>query len=92
MPWYLNEYLTDRARGGDEEGGWYYNTGAFVRTLSSHPTSDAALNALGTHDDYLFEKRRGLHPPNSVLCTGWPDILIEDHPGADYPKTTPVYE
>ena len=30
--WYVNIYETNRAYGGHEEGGWYYNTGDLLKT------------------------------------------------------------
>ena len=33
-----------------------------------------------------------LEPPDSVARTGWPELVIEEHPGADYPATQPRFE
>jgi hypothetical protein len=30
--WYVNIYETNRAYGGHEEGGWYYDTGDLLKT------------------------------------------------------------
>ena len=40
----------------------------------------------------LAERRHGLHAPDSVLCSGWPVVHVEPHPGADFPRTRPRYE
>ena len=44
-PFHLNEYRTNRAYGGPEEGGWWYDTGSFVACHGTHPTVDAATAA-----------------------------------------------
>ena len=89
---HLNEYLTDRAFGGGEEGGWWYDTGVFVKCHGTFPTRDEAFTARDALDDYLAERREGLHDSSSVLCTGWPDLLLEQRPGADFPAARPRYE
>lgn len=91
-PFHLNEYLTDRAFGGGEEGGWWYDTGVFVKSHGTFPTRDAAFAARDGLDAYLAERREGLHDPSSVLCTGWPDLIVEQRPGADFPRARPRYE
>ena len=89
---HLNEYLTDRAVGGREEGGWWYDTGVFVKCHGTFPTREEAFAERDALDDYLAERREGLHDPSSVLCTGWPELLVEQRPGADFPAARPRYE
>ena len=89
---YVNEYLTNRAYGGPEEGGWWYDTATFVQCHGSCPDREEALDLLDTLGCELERAREGLHDPGSVLCTGWPDIRIERRPGADYPTRRPRYE
>lgn len=89
---HLNEYLTDRAFGGAEEGGWWYDTGVFVKSHGTFPTREEAWAARDGLDDYLAERREGLHDPSSVLCTGWPELLVEQRPGANFPARPPRYE
>ena len=91
-PFHLNEYLADRAFGGPEEGGWWYDTGTFVACHGTCITLEAATAARDALAPGLAARRQGLHPPDSVLCTGWPVIRIEPHAGADFPKTRPRYE
>ena len=91
-PFHLNEYLSDRAFGGPEEGGWWYDTGTFVACHGTHPTVDAATAARDAMAPAIAERRQGRHPPDSVLCTGWPVLRIEPHAGADFPRTRPRYE
>ena len=39
-PFHLNEYLANRAYGGPEEGGWWYDTGRFVACHGAFGTVD----------------------------------------------------
>ena len=91
-PFHLNEYRTNRAYGGPEEGGWWYDTGAFVECHGTHSTVDEVTAARDAMAPAIAGRRLGLHPPDSVLCTGWPVLRIEPHPGADFPRTRPRYE
>ena len=88
---HLNEYLTDRAFGGGEEGGWWYDTGVFVKCHGTFPSREEAFAARDALDDYLAERREGLDPPDSVRCTGWPELLVEQHRGANFPARRPRY-
>ena len=90
--YYLNEYVTNRAFGGPEEGGWWYDAGTFVARRGVYPTREEAKAAADAMAPGLAERRRGLHPPDSAPCSGWPLVLVEPRPGADFPKTQPRYE
>ena len=90
--YYLNEYETNQKYGGAEEGGWWYDTGRFIKSHGSFECHEEAQAALRGLDGYLTEARRGLYPKSSVRCTGWPEIRVDDRPGADYPNYRPVYE
>lgn len=92
---YLNEYETDRAYGGPEEGGWWFDTGRFIKCHGEFADDrfDEAIAARKKLDGYLAEKREGLHAPSSVLSEGrWPQIYVEDEPGMDFPQERPHYE
>ena len=93
VAYYVNEYRTDRAYGGPEEGGWWYDTGEFVRCLGVHLDRNAAEQQRNSLTGDLDNRRQGLHSPGSVLSEGdWPDIWIEEHPGANFPTESPRYE
>lgn len=90
--YFLNEYLTDKAYGGAEEGGWWYNVGEYVRCHGVHEHLAAAQEALEiTRQHYLLQEQAGQARPDSVACTGYPDIFIQEHPGRDYPSKRPCY-
>ncbi|MXX33247.1 MAG: hypothetical protein F4107_10845 [Gemmatimonadetes bacterium] len=92
--WFVNEYETDRQYGGPEEGGWWYDTGRFVRCRGVFKDRDAAAALRDRiQTDELPKRRKGLHSPSSMLSEGlWPVVLMEDHPGRDYPRERPRYE
>ena len=70
-PFHLNEYLTDRAFGGPEEGGWWYDTGRFVACHGTYPTvNDAA--AARRHDGVLA-RRPAAGAPRPVPRCSAPD-------------------
>lgn len=92
--YFVNEYQTDRKFGGPEEGGWWYDTGRFVRCRGIFLSSSAAQDLRDRiENDELPERRRGLHSPSSMLSEGlWPEVVVEDHYGCDYPDHIPHYE
>ena len=90
-PFHLNEYLTNRAWGGPEDGGWWYETGRFVRCHGTFATREAALAAREALSGPLAARREGRHPPHDTRCTGWPEILVERRPGASFPAEPPQY-
>jgi hypothetical protein len=84
---YVNVYEVDRAYGGPEEGGWYYDAGRLV-TSRQVPSGDA---------ESVREDLRKQYPAtgksSSVIYTGGDySVFIEDAPGADYPEYAPHYE
>ena len=97
-PWkgafHVNEYEVNRAYGGPEESGWYYDTGRFIRCVGIVPEREQAMSLVASLTArYLPDARKGLYSPSSVLSAGdWPEVFIEDHPGRDFPRERPRYE
>ena len=91
-PFRVNEYLTNRACGGPEEGGWWYDTGQFIECHGRFATRAEAEAEVEARKAWLADKRDGQYTPSSVLCDGWTVLLIEDCAGADYPAERPNYE
>ena len=90
---YINEYEVDRKFGGPEEGGWWYDTGRFIRchATTTHP-DDAEAIAERLRGSYLREVNAGKRPPDSVLSTGdYRAIHIDEEAGADFPRERPYY-
>jgi hypothetical protein len=93
MAFYVNVYLTNRAFGGKEEGGWWYDTGEPVRAIPTYTREKAerilrAATAICTR----WNKRDRRYEPSSVLCRGYYAARIERTPAARYPEIRPTYE
>lgn len=88
----VNVYLVDKAYGGPEEGGWWFDTGVFRQ---SHHCADAeeAQRTLKTLEAWCAsENQRRRSDTGSVLSEGKYVARIEHHGGADWPAERPHYE
>lgn len=63
-------YEVDREYGGPEEGGWYYDTGRFVRAIGLHLTDEAAMTAVRRANRLLERLQRHRRSVGSVLYDG----------------------
>lgn len=90
LTFFVNVYLTDRAYGGPEEGGWWFDYGQ-IEAVYPCDTLKAAISLREwlLENDYTNEGRR---PTSSVLSDGEYQITIEFKPGQDWPKRRPHYE
>lgn len=92
----VNLYLIDRAFGGREEGGWWYDCGQPVL----HPlnrvfeTLQEAQDHLVICRDLQDQLNEGLPSINSVLSQGQYFFYIgdENELPASFPSTKPQYE
>jgi hypothetical protein len=85
---FVNVYEVDRAYGGPEEGGWYYDTGRLVLSRQV-PSADAESVRASLREQYPSTGKS-----SSVIYPGYGDytIHLDSEPGADYPDYTPHYE
>lgn len=91
-------YMVDRAPGGPEEGGWFYDVGerytAFEPVVCRGNAECRAAHALA--EKYIEDHRMnaGRHDPSSVLCEGWYASWAFDGSVAPehFPATIPHYE
>jgi hypothetical protein len=89
---YVNVYFIERAYGGPEEGGWWYNQGEFLTEEGSYASrKDALAKAKEVHDT--------LHLSAScsrLLLPGWEvdnlKVRTETHQGRNFPRRKPHYE
>ena len=100
-PWFVNWYLHDRAYGGPEEGGWYFDTYMPVSygdderipepSIPCHTGDEAREVAMAQKAiaDALNEGRPNI---GSVLSRGCYVALIERHKPEYQPKHRPHYE
>ena len=95
---YINVYLADRAYGGAEEGGWYYDYGIPVesrRVLSPtdytnpHSEYETELIFLTARYDRLNQGRPEIH---SVISEGRYVVVEEEEFARAYPYKAPHYE
>ena len=89
---FVNVYLSDRAYGGPEEGGWWYDTEQFIRAVQVPDMAEAnrVRNTLQAWcDDENSQRRSDI---SSVLSEGKYIVRIENIPGRDYPSQRPTYE
>ena len=83
---YVNVYLIDKAYGGPEEGGWYYDYGIVVGTM---PFSSLSVQAAEAYCDKANAGRPSISDVDSV---GWYSVYIEDEQGTNFPDRRPFYE
>jgi plasmid replication initiation protein len=87
-------YEIDRAYGGSEEGGWWYDTGTFQRILLTFKSEDAAYAACRRANRLLDVVQRGCRDVGSVIYGGgrYHAQVYDTTPPAYYPETRPYYE
>jgi hypothetical protein len=94
MAYVLAIYEVDRAYGGPEEGGWWYDTGELVRTIKVVANEDEAYRlarrAIGLLD-HLQRRKRSV---SSVLYSGGRHTVhvYKDVAPSRFPESTPHYE
>ena len=90
---YVNVYLIDRAYGGPEEGGWWYDYGEAIRCMGSFKTYSKAVGVQCKVENLFVNKiNKGRRSIGSVLSEGVYYVAIEHHPVENYPKVRPHYE
>lgn len=90
FPFYVSVVLHDKAYGGAEEGGWYYDTydPIEVRRVSNQGELEFAVNDLQTDEDYDNE---GRPPITSVTSRGIYEIHITERAPQQEPRFRPRY-
>lgn len=92
--WLVSVYSVDRAYGGPEEGGWWYDTGQLERTVAAFRSLDKAVRYCERLTQKLSRLNAGKYPPNSVLSRGdWLDAMIHRRVAPTYfPSARPIFE
>lgn len=100
--YYVTIYLDDRAFGGSEEGGWYYDCGEPqlipFEGISRHRSFDGdyaeirARRYAASLKPLIKRLNEGRHDKYSVLSRGEYAVHIEEEPPAPYPTVRPHYE
>lgn len=88
---YVNAYEIDRAYGGPEEGGWWFDVRCPISSIRvwNHQEALEAFNLLEKLYREDYENRTDRF---SVCSEGDLQIIIEDHQAEYDPRTKPRYE
>lgn len=87
---YVNVYLHDRAYGGPEEGGWWYDTYSPDECIKCE-TEEEAERIFEEKCKELEEENKERRPITSVLSTGQYEVRLEAYPAEHEPKYRPIY-
>ena len=87
-------YEVDRAYGGPEEGGWWFDTGQLVRILALFKDEERAYAAARRANQLLEYLQRHRRPVGSVIYSGGRHevAVFENFAPPSYPETRPRYE
>lgn len=89
---FVNIYLRDRAYGGGEEGGWWYDTLEPQDESKEFPTEEEAIKHLRAAEEEAIEENSNRRSNiGSVLSEGCYEVRLEAWPGEHYPKQRPRY-
>lgn len=89
---YVNIYLTNRAYGGPEEGGWWYDCGEAVRSFPVVTQRRASRILAMVRKIADCRNKQQNSDLSSITCDGRYQVMIEETPAANYPETIPHYE
>lgn len=94
MTYILALYEVDRAYGGPEEGGWWYDTGDLQRVLRVFPTEERAYAAARRCNGWLDKLQRHCRDVSSVIYDGgrYAAQVFERNAPDHYPVVRPHYE
>lgn len=86
-------YEVDRAYGGPEEGGWWFDTGRCERIARAFKSEDAAYTFARRANHILSVVQRCARSINSVAYDGgrYCAYVYEDLPPPFFPETRPHY-
>ena len=91
-PWYVNLYVYDRAYGGPEEGGWWFDVYELQNTtrVASKEEAESLQKVIQLACNEQNDNRNS--DVNSVLSEGMYVVMIENHKGFHKPQERPYYE
>ena len=88
---YVNVYLADQARGGPEEGGWYYECGQPVSSIACDDDDEVAKYRVDMNA-WCVKQNKDRPSMHSVASEGEFVSVVEDEPAMAYPFERPHYE
>lgn len=87
---YITVYEVSLARGGGEEGGWWYDFGTVYRVIPTTAAKGARL--LERVRAWCDRANEGSPPRSSVIGTPDFEATLGAEPGEPYPESRPIYE
>jgi hypothetical protein len=87
-PFYVALVSCNKAYGGPEEGGWYFDTQEVIEQV---PVSSLSSMCSVVRDMMNRYTNVGNYRPDSVLCRGWYEILVRTKPVRREPEARPRY-
>lgn len=93
MRYIIALYEVDRACGGPEEGGWWYDTGDLRRPLTLAPTNEAAVTIAARANRLLDRLQQNKRPVDSVAYDGGRHraLVFTTTAPPSYPAERPSY-
>ena len=93
MRYIIALYEIDRAFGGREEGGWWFDTGELARLLALAPTETRARYLAARANRLLERLQRHRRPVDSILYEGGRHtaIVYEWAAPPAFPEVRPQY-
>lgn len=93
-PVFVNIYDVDKAYGGPEEGGWWYEYGVPVASIPvKRDATKHEIHQIATQwAHYCNDNNRGRPSMSSVASQGEYLIYIENHFAKEWPEQTPRFE
>lgn len=87
-------YELDRAYGGPEEGGWWYDTGTIERVCRIFNSEDAAYIFCNRMNRLLDHRQRNKLGRGSMAYSGgeYGASVFENYAPRYFPERTPYYE
>jgi hypothetical protein len=87
---FVNVYALGREYGGSEEGGWWFDTGSVVLSITCESEEHAQAVQSLLSELYVDHRNRF----SVIYYRKAPDygVYVEDVPARDFPEHTPHYE
>ena len=94
MRYILAFYELDRAFGGPEDGGWWFDTGTLIRVHAVEPSEDRAAALMARANRLIDRLQRGSRSLDFVLYSGGRHrMCVFQHTAPPhFPQGVPHYE
>ena len=87
---FVNTYECNRALGGREEGGWWYDYGEPIESVYFDTYLEAKLSLKSIRDKWMLRnKEEDRKHPSSVSCDGYYKTYIQTHYASSWSNYSP---